>query len=108
MPGVTRHGDTAGGAIISSQSTVKANSKNIIVHGDSVTPHGDSPHNAANKNIIVHGDSVAAHGTGIHIAPTMIAGSDSVFIGGIAVVNTGDAATCGHTSNGSSSVNVGD
>jgi len=86
MPGATRHGDTAGGAIISSQSTVKAD----------------------NKNIIVHGDSVAAHGTGIHIAPTMIAGSDSVFIGGIAVVNTGDAATCGHTSSGSSSVNVGD
>ena len=47
MPGSTRHGDTAGGAIISSQSTVKANSKNIIVHGDSVTSHGDSPHAAA-------------------------------------------------------------
>lgn len=86
MPGVTRHGDTAGGAISSSQSTVKANSINIIVHGDSVASHGDSPHNAA----------------------TMIAGSNNVFIGGIAVVNTGDAATCGHTSNGSSSVNVGD
>ena len=86
MPGATRHGDTAGGAIISSQSTVKANSKNIIVHGDSVTSHGDSPHDA----------------------PTMIAGSDNVFIGGIAVVNVGDAATCGHTSNGSSNVNVGD
>ena len=86
MPGVTRNGDVAGGAISSSQSTVKANSINIIVHGDSVASHGDSPHNAA----------------------TMIAGSNNVFIGGIAVVNTGDAATCGHTSNGSSSVNVGD
>ena len=86
MPGVTRHGDTAGGAISSSQSTVKANSINIIVHGDSVASHGDSPHNAA----------------------TMIAGSNNVFIGGIVVVNTGDAATCGHTSNGSSDVNVGD
>ena len=86
MPGATRHGDTPGGAIISSQSTVKANSKNIIVHGDSVTSHGDSPHDA----------------------PTMIAGSDNVFIGGIAVVNVGDAATCAHTSDGSSNVNVGD
>ena len=86
MPGATRHGDTAGGAISSSQSTVKANSKNIIVHGDTVASHGDSPHDA----------------------PTMIAGSDNVFIGGIAVVNVGDAATCGHTSNGSSNVNVGD
>ena len=86
MPGATRHGDTAGGAIISSQSTVKANSKNIIVHGDSVTPHG----------------------LNLHAAATMIAGSNNVFIGGIAVVNAGDAATCGHTSNGSSNVNVGD
>ena len=86
MPGATRHGDTAGGAIISSQSTVKANSKNIIVHGDSVTSHGDD----------------------LHAAPTMIAGSDNVFIGGIAVVNVGDAATCAHTSDGSSNVNVGD
>ena len=86
MPGFTRHGDTAGGASISSQSTVKANSKKIIVHGDSVTPHGDSPHDAA----------------------TMIAGSDNVFIGGTAVVNAGDRATCSHTSDGSSDVNVGD
>ena len=86
MPGVTRNGDTAGGSISSSQSTVKANGVNVIVHGDSVASHGDSPHNAA----------------------TMIAGSNSVFIGGIAVVNAGASATCGHTSNGSSSVNVGD
>ena len=85
MPGVTRHGDTAGGAIISSQSTVKANGKNIIVNGDLVTPHGDPPHTAA----------------------VMIAGSDNVFIGGTAVVNAGDAATCSHTSDGSSDVNVG-
>ena len=33
MPGVTRNGDSAGGTISSSQSTVKANSKNIIVNG---------------------------------------------------------------------------
>jgi len=86
MPGVTRNGDTAGGTISSSQSTVKANSKNIIVNGD----------------------SVAGHGSGPHAAPTMTAGSNNVFIGGTAVVNAGDSATCGHTSNGSSNVNVGD
>ena len=86
MPGVTRHGDTAGGAISSSQSTVKANGKNIIVHGDAVAGHGLSPHDA----------------------PTMIAGSNSVFIGGTAVVNSGDLATCAHASNGSGDVNVGD
>jgi len=77
--------DTAGGALISSQSSVKANGSNVIVNGDSVTPHGDSPHNSA----------------------TMIAGSNNVFVGGIAVCNVGDAATCGHNASGSSNVNVG-
>jgi uncharacterized Zn-binding protein involved in type VI secretion len=87
MPGICRDADdAAGGALIKSQSTVFANGKNVIVHGDSVTAHGDSPHDA----------------------PTMIAGSDSVFIGGIAVCNAGDLATCGHAASGSSTVSVGD
>ncbi len=86
MPGVSRDNDTAGGDLIPSQTTVFANGEEIIVHGDSVAPHGISPHNNA----------------------TMIAGSKNVFIGGKAVVNAGDAATCGHTSTGSTTVNVGD
>ena len=77
--------DTAGGALISSQSSVKAKGENVIVHGISVTTHGDSPHNSA----------------------TMIAGSNNVFVGGIAVCNAGDAATCGHNASGSDNVNVG-
>ena len=86
MPGVSRDNDTAGGDLIPSQTTVFANGEEIIVHGDSVAPHGISPHNNA----------------------TMIAGSKNVFIGWKAVVNAGDAATCGHTSTGSTTVNVGD
>ena len=86
MPGVSRDNDTAGGDLIPSQTTVFANDEEIIVHGDSVASHGISPHNNA----------------------TMIAGSKNVFIGGKAVVNAGDAATCGHTSTGSTTVNVGD
>ena len=85
MPGVSRDNDTAGGDLIPSQSTVKANSNAIIVHGD----------------------SVAGHGSGAHASPTMIAGSNNVFIGGVAVCNARDSATCGHTSTGSSNVNVG-
>ena len=85
MPGVTRDNDTAGGDIIPSQSTVKANGYAVIVNGDSVASHGDAPHNSA----------------------TMVAGSKNVFIGGVAVVNAGDSATCGHASTGSSNVNVG-
>jgi uncharacterized Zn-binding protein involved in type VI secretion len=86
MPGISRDNDTAGGDLIPSQSTVFANSSLVIVDGDSVAGHGLPPHDA----------------------PTMSAGSNNVFIGGIAVVNAGDSATCGHTSSGSSNVMVGD
>lgn len=87
MPGICRDAtDSAGGALIKSQSTVKVNDEEVIVHGDSVTGHGDAP----------------------HASPTMVAGSNNVFIGGIAVCNAGDAATCGHTASGSDNVNVGD
>lgn len=85
MPGVTRHGDLAGGAINSTQSSVRANGRRIIVNGDPVAPHGSAPHSNA----------------------TMIAVSKNVFIGGKRVVNAGDVATCGHSASGSSDVNVG-
>jgi len=42
MPGVSRDNDTAGGDLIPSQSTVKANSNAIIVHGDTVAGHGSA------------------------------------------------------------------
>ena len=77
--------DTAEGALISSQSSVNANGSNVIVNGDRVTPHGDQEHNDA----------------------TMIAGSNNVFVGGIAVCNAGDLATCNHNASGSDNVNVG-
>ena len=88
MPGICRDTtDSAGGALIKSQTTVLANGKEVIVHGDSITSHGDSPHDS----------------------PTMIAShtsSDNVFIGGVAVCNAGDLATCSHKASGSGNVNV--
>lgn len=88
MPGITRADDAVGaGLAINSQTTVFANSKLVIVNGDTVTPH--APH-------------------GIHDSATLIAGSNSVFVGGIAVVNAGDLATCNDPSIGSSDVLVGD
>jgi uncharacterized Zn-binding protein involved in type VI secretion len=49
MPGICRDADdAAGGALIKSQSTVFANGKNVIVHGDNVTGHGTAPHTCAN------------------------------------------------------------
>ena len=87
MPGICRDSvDSAGGALIASQSTVTANGKAVVVNGDAVTGHGPSPHSA----------------------PTMIAGSNSVTVGGKAVCNAGDSATCGHTASGSGNVSVGD
>jgi uncharacterized Zn-binding protein involved in type VI secretion len=91
MPGISRNGtDSAGGALISSQSTVKANGANVIVNGNSVASHAPCPDPAS------------------HCAATMSAGSNNVFIGGIAVVNAGDSASCGHSASGSNDVFVGD
>jgi len=86
MPGICRDNDTAVGDLIPSQSTVFANGEEVIVNGDAVAGHGLSP----------------------HAAPTMIAGSNNVFVGGVAVCNAGDLATCGDAATGSSDVNVGD
>jgi uncharacterized Zn-binding protein involved in type VI secretion len=86
MPGISRNNDTADGDLIPSQATVFANGELVIVDGD----------------------DVAGHGSGAHASPTMIAGSNNVSIGGIAVVNAGDLATCGDAATGSANVNVGD
>ena len=90
MPGVSRDNDTAEGDLIPSQSTVYADGKLIIVHGDDVVAHPPCPD------------------IQIHCVATMIGGSNNVFIGGIAVVNKDDLATCGHQSTGSTTVFVGD
>ena len=90
MPGISRDNDTAVGDLIPSQTTVFANNKLVIVDGDDVAGHPPG---------------------GVHSGtplPTMIAGSNNVFIGGVAVVNAGDLATCGDASTGSANVNVGD
>ena len=87
MPSVCRKDDTAGGALNPSQTKVKANEKLIIVHGDSVTSHGLSPHDSA----------------------TIFAGADmKVKIGGVRVCNSGDLASCGHPASSDSNVKIGD
>ena len=87
LKGICRDGvDAAGGVLIKTQYTVKENGEEVIVNQYPVT----------------------VHGTGVPAGPTMIAGSKNVFIGGIAVCNAEDLATCGHAASGSSTVNVGD
>lgn len=83
MPGITRkNADTAGGRVTSGSSNVFVNGNAAARIGDSIAPHGDSPHNNAR----------------------MEEGSSTVFVNGIAVCRTGDSATCGHKSTGSSNV----
>ena len=89
MPGVCRlNVDSAGGIILgmNQDGTVFANGVNVSVDVD----------------------AVQGHGPGVHAGPVMIAGSNNVFINGIAVCNAGDLATCGHPASGSSNVFVGD
>ncbi len=89
MPGICRIGiDTAGGVIIGviQDGTVFANGALVSVDNDPVQGHGIPP----------------------HASPTMIAGSNIVFINGIAVCNAGDLATGGHAATGSNNVFVGD
>ena len=87
--GISRDNDTAEGDLIPSQNTVYANSNKVIVNGNSVASH---PPCATDS---------------VHCDATMSAGSKNVFIGGIAVVNAGDKASCGHKSTGSNNVFVG-
>ena len=94
MSGISRDIDTAAGDVVPSQTTLFANG------------------NVAPSLVIVNDDDVVSHSPcpfpPSHCDATMIAGSNNVFIGKIAVVNAGDSATCGHTSTGSSTVFVGD
>tara|TARA_R110000850_G_scaffold66678_3_gene148181 strand:+ start:1094 stop:1363 length:270 start_codon:yes stop_codon:yes gene_type:complete len=89
MKGVGRVGvDSAGGVIVGILAP------NVSVNG--------SP-------IVLVGAAVTGHGIGPHAAPTMVGGSSTVFVNGIAVCRAGDAASCGHTlSAGSDNIFIGD
>ena len=76
----------AGGIANSTTTSVLVNGKPIAVLGDSVTDHGDSPHDSA----------------------TLVLGSTTVFAGGKPVCRIGDLASCGDSiSTGSFNVNAG-
>lgn len=87
MSGICRVGvDTAGGTIVGNLApTIFVNGSPIAVNGAEVASHGLSPHSAA----------------------VMIGGSGTVRANGIFVCRAGDAATCGHTASGSSTISAG-
>ncbi|MBT7082101.1 MAG: hypothetical protein HN929_11680 [Chloroflexi bacterium] len=83
--GASKNDDTAGGDIIASATTTYINGELAALDGDAVASHGIAP----------------------HAAPTMIAGSNNVWIEGKKAVNAGDLATCGHAASGSTTVFIG-
>tara|TARA_R110002051_G_scaffold300909_1_gene368456 strand:+ start:256 stop:546 length:291 start_codon:yes stop_codon:yes gene_type:complete len=95
MPEISTTIDTAGGKealLIATQNTVFANKKAVIVDGDSVTAHGTC---------------FSVPSVVPHCAATMIAKTNKVFVGDVAVVNKGDLATCGDAATGEGDVIVG-
>lgn len=50
--------------------------------------------------VVVKGDRVAGHGDSPHSSPSMAQGSNWFTLNGIPVVRAGHAASCGHTSSG--------
>lgn len=85
MPGVSREGDLAGGAM-------QAGSANVFING---------------KAAVTVGSGVISHGSGPHSSAKMAVGSSTVFVNGKALVRAGDASTCGHKAVGSSNVSAG-
>jgi uncharacterized Zn-binding protein involved in type VI secretion len=79
MAGICVDGDNAGGSIIATSLNVFAHGKKIALIGDTVTPHGKTPHNSA----------------------VMVGGSSKVFVNGKGVVRSGDSASCGHVATSS-------
>ena len=71
--------DSAGGPHIGGgNTTFTLNGIPVVVAGDPVTPHGESP----------------------HLAPVMAMGSSWMTWNGVPVVAAGHAASCGHASTG--------
>ena len=70
--------------------------------GGTITGMLQSRHYSDGVALVVVGASVAPHGVGPHAAATMVSGSSRLFVDGIAVVRSGDAASCSHKASGSS------
>ena len=80
---------------------------NVDIAGGLITEAKAPSVYAEGSNVTCLGAAIASHGTGAHSAPTMAEASSTVFAEGIAISRAGDAATCAHTTSGSSTVFVG-
>lgn len=82
MPAVQRVGDADGGGGVASGGVAS-----VRVNG---------------RAIVVNGNPVSGHGKGPHAGPVTANGNGTVRAGGIPVVTTGCADTCGHARAGGS------
>jgi len=91
MPAVQRVGDAngAGGVAQGGVASVRVNGQPIIVNGNSVTAHAPWPQRRNNPHPP-------------HAAATTTGGNGTVKAGGIPVITTGCADTCGHARAGGS------
>ena len=91
MPAVQRDGDAngAGGVVSGGVASVRVNGQPIIVNGNSVTAHAPWPQRRNNPHPP-------------HAAATTTGGNGTVKAGGIPVITTGCADTCGHARAGGS------
>lgn len=89
MPAVQRDGDAnnAGGVTSGGISSVRVNGRPITVVGNSVSPHPCCGQRRCPP---------------IHCSAKTSGGSSTVKAGGIAVILSGDADTCGHSRAGGS------
>lgn len=74
--------------------------------GGIISGPGASSWTINGKKISLKGDAVAGHGEGAHAGPVMANGSSWMTIDGIQVVVQGCVATCGHTADGDSWMDI--
>ena len=97
MPGIQTDGDanSAGGVVSGGIASVRVNGKPATVTGNPVSAHAPWPQRRNNPHPP-------------HAAATTTGGSGSVKAGGIGIITTGCADSCGHTRvGGSGDVRVG-
>lgn len=95
MPGVQRDGDAdgAGGVTSGGVGSVRVNGRPVTVVGNSVSAHPCCGRKGCPP---------------IHCGATTAGGSSTVKAGGISIIVTGDADTCGHArAGGSGDVRIG-
>lgn len=74
--------------------------------GGSIVGPGNPDWTWDGKPISLLGDSIQPHGNSPHVSASIVEGSPWMTINGIPVTRAGSAASCGHSATGSSGMDV--